>query len=161
MIGKIVQPALAEAIRMVMRRLPDKNADREQVLMEADNYLRNRQPPETLGSAWHQVGLLVRMSPRCWGVKRKKSYWPLVLEHLQRDEAVKLYVDHQFPAEITERQFGELRRHLIEVLEVVPTVADNLMQRFHVRPSSRRSLTEQGRKGNDRYPSFVRHPYSL
>lgn len=130
-----VQEAFAAGVRIVMTELPNKHADRQQVLLNTLAPLLRLPISLPTAEAKKALCALVRLSPLYWGTQRKKQYWSIVLYALPHDEAIELYLQ-QFPPDITLNQHRSLGRVLTEFHHMSDVAAEELLARFQIREPS-------------------------
>lgn len=146
-----LQAAFKDAIIFVGNSLPNKFADRSEVLRQALALLGGLDESPEKTQATRCLTKLVRLSPRCWGIDRRKGYWRIVFMALTKGEAAEFYL-RQFPPEITHHQNIGMHRYLVRELGVNCYYAQDQLARFRLRLACGISLR---RRCAPHYPSFA------
>lgn len=128
-IQNVVTPAsVRPAIIVVMRLLPDRNRNPETVVEAALAEVPEPERPKVEPI----VCRLIKLSPRCWGIHRRKRWWRIMLQCLPASEALACYLK-QFPPSLTIDQRHQLKRELKRRFGLDEVAAAEKLSRFTVR----------------------------
>jgi len=122
-----VNPEKKAAILLVMKMLPDKNADRSVIEEQALCHVQK----EDVKS----IKRLIKLSPQCYGTDRHRCYWRIVATALTREEAIQAYLS-QFPNKITKRQREALVQYLLKTFRISTQEAERKLQCFSLRSNA-------------------------
>jgi len=126
---------IAEAIKVILSRLPDKDADRQAILNEAlrgfPMYTQHRSVAEK------KLTELIKCCPRCFGTFRQKKFWTIVRGYLDPAQAVWAYL-RGFPSALTDRQKQSIAEYLTTLNFDQAVIAQGL-SRFDRRVASGKS----------------------
>lgn len=137
-----LQATFKDAVFFIGQSLPNKLADKHTVLPQALSLLDCAGESAEKDQASRDLAKLVRLSPQCYGLARKKGYWRIVLKALTREEATVFYL-RQFPPEITHNQHTGLYKYLTENLGMDPDSALTQLSRFKLKLAVGISLIKQ------------------
>jgi len=121
------------AVIVVMQALPDRKRDPQEVVEAA---LAAVSEPER-SNVRPAIARLVKLSPRCWGIHRRRQYWTFVFQFLSLPEALKYYL-RQFPNNLTDDQRHQMARYLKTVFHLNDGEAVMALSPFGTRPGRRR-----------------------
>lgn len=120
-------------IQAITQALPDRNRDPIQVIELA--------LAATPAPAQEQMAPIVRrlvaLSPRCWGIHRRKGWWRLLFHFLSGPEVLECYLS-QFPPNLTDSQRHQLERELKRRFNLPQSVAQAQLLRFGLRQAQPR-----------------------
>lgn len=116
---------MAVAVQVVLGKLPDKDADRTEILEQAVGIIF------VDGDAWEpakrQLGQLVAQSPVCYGANRTSRWWRIVTTYLTLEESVNAYL-LRFPDRLTDGQWWSVESYLVNVRKFDPNIVRAAME---------------------------------
>jgi hypothetical protein len=134
--GQYFSRQVRPAIGLVMQGFPELAANPDVVCKQALDAIRDEAIRQEAAPI---IGLLARLSPRRYGVPRRRKYWRLIFSVLSDETDRHMVVDWylcQFPSSVTDSQYDEMRRYLMRHFGLDQEDAELRLANFSIRENS-------------------------